>query len=89
MAEERKIPYKIYLEESEMPKAWYNVRADMINKPAPMLDPETIADMARRANMAVVMKYALVLISSAPMLIAYPFVQKYFVKGMMIGSVKG
>lgn len=54
-----------------------------------MLDPATIADMARRANMAVVMKYALVLISSAPMLIAYPFVQKYFVKGMMIGSVKG
>ena len=54
-----------------------------------MLDPETIADMSRRANLAVVMKYALVLISSAPMLIAYPFVQKYFVKGMMIGSVKG
>lgn len=53
------------------------------------LDPATIADMSRRANMAVVMKYALVLISSAPMLIAYPFVQKYFVKGMMIGSVKG
>ena len=54
-----------------------------------MLDPATIADMSRRANMAVVMKYSLVLISSAPMLIAYPFVQKYFVKGMMIGSVKG
>lgn len=53
------------------------------------LDPALIADMARKANLAVVMKYALVLISSAPMLIAYPFVQKYFVKGMMIGSVKG
>ena len=35
------IPYKIYLEESEMPKAWYNLRADMINKPAPLLDPKT------------------------------------------------
>ena len=32
---EKKIPYKIYLEESEMPKEWYNVRADMKNKPAP------------------------------------------------------
>ena len=32
-----KIPYKIYLEESEMPKAWYNVRSDMKNKPAPLL----------------------------------------------------
>ena len=30
-----KIPYKIYLEENEMPQAWYNVRADMKNKPAP------------------------------------------------------
>lgn len=35
------IPYKIYLEESEMPKAWYNVRADMKNKPAPLLHPAT------------------------------------------------
>ena len=38
---EEKIPYKIYLEESEMPKEWYNVRADMKNKPAPLLNPET------------------------------------------------
>ena len=37
----KEIPYKIYLEESEMPKYWYNLRADMINKPAPLLDPET------------------------------------------------
>ena len=35
------IPYKIYLEESELPTAWYNLRADMINKPAPLLDPVT------------------------------------------------
>ena len=37
----KEIPYKIYLEEDEMPKAWYNLRADMVNKPAPMLDPVT------------------------------------------------
>ncbi|MCI7145887.1 MAG: TrpB-like pyridoxal phosphate-dependent enzyme [Clostridiales bacterium] len=36
-----KIPYKIYLEENEMPKEWYNVRADMKNKPAPLLNPAT------------------------------------------------
>ncbi|MBQ3321684.1 MAG: TrpB-like pyridoxal phosphate-dependent enzyme [Firmicutes bacterium] len=35
------IPYKIYLEENEMPKAWYNLRADMINKPAPLIHPGT------------------------------------------------
>ena len=38
----QEIPYKIYLEESEMPKYWYNVRADMKNKPAPILNPETL-----------------------------------------------
>lgn len=38
---ENKIPYKIYLEENEMPTAWYNVRADMKNKPAPLLNPAT------------------------------------------------
>ena len=35
------IPYKIYLSEDEMPRAWYNLRADMKTKPAPMLDPGT------------------------------------------------
>lgn len=37
----KEIPYKIYLEENEMPKQWYNVRADMKNKPAPILNPAT------------------------------------------------
>ena len=39
---EHKIPYKIYLEEQEMPEQWYNVRADMKKKPAPILNPETL-----------------------------------------------
>ncbi|MCH5300419.1 MAG: TrpB-like pyridoxal phosphate-dependent enzyme [Ruminococcus sp.] len=43
--EDKKIPYKIYLEESEMPKQWYNVRADMKNKPAPLLNPGTLEPM--------------------------------------------
>jgi len=42
---EKTIPYKIYLEESEMPTAWYNLRADMINKPAPLLNPDTLKPM--------------------------------------------
>lgn len=41
MTEKKTIPYKIYLEEQEMPKQWYNVRADMKNKPAPLLNPNT------------------------------------------------
>lgn len=38
----KEIPYKIYLEENEMPQQWYNVRADMKNKPAPLLNPATL-----------------------------------------------
>ncbi len=45
MANQKEIPYKIYLEEEEMPKAWYNVRADMKNKPAPLLNPTTMQPM--------------------------------------------
>ncbi len=41
----KEIPYKIYLEENEMPKQWYNVRADMKNKPAPLLNPGTLKPM--------------------------------------------
>lgn len=42
-----KIPYKIYLEESEMPRKWYNLRADMKNKPAPLLNPATMQPMTK------------------------------------------
>ena len=38
---DKNIPYKIYLSEDELPTAWYNVRADMKKKPAPLLDPAT------------------------------------------------
>ena len=41
----KEIPYKIYLEESEMPESWYNVRADMPVKPALLLNPATGAPM--------------------------------------------
>ena len=47
--EKKQIPYKIYLEESEMPKYWYNLRADMVNKPAPLLDPKTRKPMTAEA----------------------------------------
>ena len=56
---------------------------------ANILDAEYFAELARRQYMAEAMKYALVFIASAPLLAAYPFIQKYFVKGVMIGSIKG
>ena len=48
-----KIPYKTYLEESELPRQWYNVRADMKNKPAPLLNPATLKPMTAEELSAV------------------------------------
>ena len=46
MAQNEKIPYKIYLSEEEIPRQWYNVRADMKNKPAPLINPGTHEPMS-------------------------------------------
>ena len=50
---------------------------------------EDAAAVAAKLQMAQVMKYSLIVVASVPLLIVYPFVQKYFVTGVMIGSVKG
>ena len=50
------------------------------------MDPDAMASLEERQN---VMKYALIVVSSVPMYILYPFVQRYFIQGIMIGSVKG
>lgn len=47
-----------------------------------------LQDAARRTYLAITMKYSVVFIASLPMLIIYPFIQKHFVKGVMIGAVK-
>lgn len=49
-------------------------------------DPSLIIEMTKQAES---MKYAIIVVSSVPVLALYPFVQKYFVKGVMVGSVKG
>ncbi len=48
-----------------------------------------LANMIYRAYMAQNMKYSIVIVASLPLIIAYPFLQKYFAKGVMVGSVKG
>ena len=53
------------------------------------MEESMVMELTRKSYMAEAMKYAMIFIASAPLLIAYPFVQKYFVKGVLIGSVKG
>lgn len=48
-----------------------------------------LRDLASRQGMSTLIKYAIIVVSSAPLLMMYPFVQKYFVKGIMVGSIKG
>ena len=52
-------------------------------------DTEMIKDLSRLAYLAEAMKYSIIFIASAPLLVAYPFVQKHFIKGLMVGSLKG
>lgn len=54
--------------------------------PSLVLDPET---MAARQGLADLLKYSLIVVASAPMICLYPFVQRFFIKGVMIGSIKG
>lgn len=63
--------------------------ASMMQQENMMLDEATREYYDRMKHMAEGMKYSVIYIASAPLLIAYPFVQKYFVKGVMIGSLKG
>lgn len=55
-------------------------------------DPQTVADIAdlqERQRAAELIKYGSIVVASLPLLIVYPFLQKYFVQGIMIGSLKG
>jgi len=56
---------------------------------ADALQPGELVDMVRRQHAALTMRYAMVFIAAFPLLVMYPFIQKYFVKGVMVGSLKG
>ena len=62
----------------------------VLDQPDVVIDTaETAERMLRAQRRAELMKYSLIIVANLPVLIAYPFVQKHFVKGVMIGSIKG
>lgn len=82
--------YYIY-DPNKMPIQSVLKNLTMVISPATMqgqihLDPETLIENTNRAQL---LKYSTVIVASTPLLVLYPFVQKYFVKGVMIGSIKG
>ena len=62
---------------------------DMTQELMNVTDSESAAEILRRMQLQGIMKYGLAVVSSIPVLILYPFLQKYFEKGIMIGAVKG
>lgn len=81
----------IYLSKSELQPLQIVLRDILIRNqtdPSMMqnIDPR---EMARLQNMKDLLKYSLIVVASAPVLAIYPFVQKYFIQGIMIGAIKG
>lgn len=66
--------------------AGQNAMTDMISGGSGGMDPQYISDLMQRAE---ILKYAVIIVATLPILAVYPFLQKYFVKGIMAGSLKG
>ena len=79
----------IYINEKEMFPLQLVLRNILILNSMDMTTSVDLREMASRQGMYNLLKYAVIVVSSLPLLIMYPFVQKYFVKGIMVGSVKG
>lgn len=79
----------LYLSDKKLFPLQVALRNILILNQMDMTVTADLRDMATRRGMSNLLKYAVIVVSSLPLLMAYPFVQKYFVKGIMIGSVKG
>jgi putative aldouronate transport system permease protein len=79
----------LYLQDSKLYPMQMILRSILIQN---QIDPNMLLseeDLVARQGLADLLKYSLIVVSTLPVLIIYPFVQKYFVKGVMIGAIKG
>ncbi|QGQ95148.1 carbohydrate ABC transporter permease [Paenibacillus psychroresistens] len=80
----------IYLNKQQLYPLQIILRNILILNSANMLTSNIdVKDMITRQYLAVLLKYSVIVVASAPLLLLYPFIQKYFIKGMMLGSLKG
>ena len=79
----------IYIRKKELYPLQLVLRNILILNSMDMSVTADLRDMASRQGMSYLLKYSVIVVSSLPLLIMYPFVQKYFVKGIMVGGVKG
>ena len=79
----------IYISDKRLYPLQLVLRSILILNEMDMSVTADLRDMASRQGMANLLKYAVIVVSSVPLLMMYPFVQKYCVKGIMVGSVKG
>lgn len=82
----------IYLTKEELfPLQLFLRNILIVDQSAEMLssDPEALNDFVYRLRLKQSMQYGLVVVSTLPMLILYPFMQKFFTKGIMLGAIKG
>ncbi len=81
ITDREKWPLQLELRNILLQNSWGNTNV--------IYTPEQQAEKERLEAMAEMMKYSLIIISTIPVLIIYPFVQRFFVKGVMIGAIKG
>ncbi|QGQ95219.1 carbohydrate ABC transporter permease [Paenibacillus psychroresistens] len=79
----------LYLQTSELYPLQLVLRNILVMNQVGTLSPKLAYMMRQQQGLADLLKYALIVVSTLPIIIFYPFVQKHFVKGMMIGSLKG
>lgn len=85
------MPALIYLRDQSLHPLQMVLRDILVSQESlsTFMTPNSIAEQQDQEKYAQLIKYAMIIVSSVPILILYPFLQKYFVKGVMIGSIKG